>query len=239
MTTKMDMEILGQVPIYFGLGIEIITAVILGGLIGYDREKKMKAAGIKTNILICLGATLYVALSLVNQKNAGGVADVNRTAAQVVSGIGFLGAGAIMQSRGTVIGMTTAATIWTCAAIGVTIGMGYPFVAGIFTLTVLVVLKLLGPIYRWLEREKEFKSYHLEVLTHGPIRQYVRQAILAEVNDIERIFEEVIDKEEDKRIINVYFDLHPRRIDELVAEIKKIIRVEKVKYHQVESFTPS
>ena len=61
---KVHIELLGEVSVYFGLGIEIVTAFVLGGLIGYDREKKMKAAGIKTNMLICIGATLYTAVSL-------------------------------------------------------------------------------------------------------------------------------------------------------------------------------
>ncbi len=93
---KVHIELLGEVSVYLGLGIEIVTSFVLGGLIGYDREKKMKAAGIKTNMLICIGATLYTAVSLLAKNDASGYVDASRIPAQIVSGIGFLGAGAII-----------------------------------------------------------------------------------------------------------------------------------------------
>ena len=99
----ISIEFLGDVPLYIGLGIQTLTALFLGGMVGYDREKKLKAAGLKTNILICLGATLYTTIGMIVSQNAGGVSDPNRMAAQIVSGIGFLGAGAIIQGRGNVI----------------------------------------------------------------------------------------------------------------------------------------
>ena len=94
MTNTIHIEYLGEVPLYLGLGLQVITSIILGGIVGYDREKKMKSAGLKTNILICLGATLYTVISLLNIENHAGVTDPNRVGAQIVSGIGFLGAGA-------------------------------------------------------------------------------------------------------------------------------------------------
>ena len=157
MIFPMKIELLGNVSIYFGLGIQTLTALLLGGIIGWERELKNKSAGIKTNMLICIGACLYTAVSLLNQNDHGGLSDPNRIAAQVVSGIGFLGAGAIIQSRGNIIGMTTAASIWVVAAIGVTIGCGYPVVATIFTLTTIVVLRLVSPLYRLIERKKDVK----------------------------------------------------------------------------------
>ncbi|MCF8060355.1 MAG: MgtC/SapB family protein, partial [Bacteriovoracaceae bacterium] len=124
MVSTIELELLGEVPVYVGVGIQILSAIFFGGMVGYDREKKMKAAGLKTNILICLGATLYTVISLLHVRGfTGGPIDPNRVGAQIVSGIGFLGAGAIIQGRGSVIGMTTAATIWVVAAIGYTIGV--------------------------------------------------------------------------------------------------------------------
>src|SRR4051812_35393402 len=123
------IEHLGQVDAYLGMGIKIVTGLILGSLVGYDREQKMKNAGIKTNVLICLGATLYTAISMIGHDQGGGISyDASRIPAQIVSGIGFLGAGAIMQDRGNIIGLTTAATIWVVAAIGMTIGYGFPVI---------------------------------------------------------------------------------------------------------------
>ncbi|MBY0416272.1 MAG: MgtC/SapB family protein, partial [Bdellovibrionales bacterium] len=107
------IEHLGQVDIYLGMGIKIVTGLVLGSLVGYDREQKMKNAGIKTNVLICLGATLYTAISMLGHVQGGGIEyDSARIPAQIVSGIGFLGAGAIMKDKGNIIGLTTAATIW-------------------------------------------------------------------------------------------------------------------------------
>src|SRR5689334_5071130 len=100
-------------------GPKVLFSVLCGGLIGLERELKNKPAGIKTNILMCLGATLYTSTSvLISSIHAasGHYGDPGRLAAQIVSGIGFLGGGTIIQARGTVLGLTTAATIWTVAA---------------------------------------------------------------------------------------------------------------------------
>jgi putative Mg2+ transporter-C (MgtC) family protein len=128
------------------IGIKVLFAILCGGLIGIEREFKNKPAGLKTNILICLGATLYTIISQFIPEITYGSAtgtyrgDPGRVAAQIVSGVGFLGGGVIMHAKASVHGLTTAATIWTVAAIGVTIGAGYPVVALIFTMTVLFTL---------------------------------------------------------------------------------------------------
>ncbi|CUS88767.1 MgtC/SapB family protein, partial [Candidatus Kryptonium thompsonii] len=101
--------------IYYDL-FKFFLAIVFGGLIGLERELKGKPAGFRTNILICLGSTLYMILSM---KIAG---DPGRIAAQVVTGIGFIGAGTIIQARGTITGLTTAATIFVVASIGLAIG---------------------------------------------------------------------------------------------------------------------
>ncbi|OUR97805.1 hypothetical protein A9Q84_06285 [Halobacteriovorax marinus] len=226
----IDLELIGPVNFYLGMGIEIITALILGGLVGIDRERKMKSAGIKTNILICLGATLYTAISFINIPD-NSMADPNRIAAQIVTGIGFLGAGAIIQSRGHVIGLTTAATIWVVAAIGMTIGSGYPVVAILFTLTILVVLKLLNPIYNLIIQDKDNKTYHVEILSHGRVKQQVKQMLLTEVNDINELSEEVINIDSDERILSAFVTLHPTRMKFLGQELKSILKVEKVNFY--------
>lgn len=146
------------------VGFKVIMAIICGGLIGLERELKNKSAGIKTNILICLGATLYTTMSILIPQTFGDIsrADPGRVAAQVVSGIGFIGAGAIMQSRVSVVGLTTAATIWVVAAIGVCIGAGYPVVGFVFTMTVLFTLLSIDRLEsRFLERSA---AYALEIV---------------------------------------------------------------------------
>jgi putative Mg2+ transporter-C (MgtC) family protein len=234
------IEHLGEVELYFGLGVEILTGLFLGGLVGYDREQKMKNAGIKTNILICIGATLYTAISLVLQKQyMGGAIDPTRIAAQIVSGIGFLGAGAIMQDKGNIIGLTTAATIWVVAAIGVTIGFGYPVIATIFTLTILSVLKLLGPIYQGFESTKNHRYYHIEVLSHGDIKNLVKEIVFNITDRIDELHEQIIDKESNKRHIDFYVYIHPKKMRMLGDELKDIVQVDRVHYHQIDGKTPS
>lgn len=148
------------------LGPRLLAALFCGGLIGLERELKSKAAGIKTNMLICVGATLYTAVSILmaSSKDQIGVnGDPARIAAQIVSGIGFLGGGAILQSRENIVGLTTAATIWLVAAIGVWIGFGQIEVA--IAVTVLIVLVLVSVTFfenRFLDRKRHFKiSIHL------------------------------------------------------------------------------
>src|SRR3712207_3170052 len=100
-------------------GPKVLVAIFCGGLIGLERELKGKPAGIKTNMLICLGATIYTCISVLissSHSATGHYGDPARVAAQIVSGIGFLGGGSIIQSRGTIQGLTTAATIWVVAA---------------------------------------------------------------------------------------------------------------------------
>jgi len=117
----------------------LLLAAVLGGAIGWEREHARKPAGLRTNILICMAATLLTDLSVTVATSSPG-ADPGRIAAQIVSGMGFLGAGTIIQSRGNVMGLTTAATLWIVAAIGMAIGFGAVVEATGTTLLVLVAL---------------------------------------------------------------------------------------------------
>ena len=117
----------------------LLLAALLGGAIGWEREHAGKPAGLRTNILICMAATLLTDLS-VRVAASSSVADPGRIAAQIVTGVGFLGAGTIIQSRGSVKGLTTAATLWIVAAIGMAVGFGALVEAVGTTLLVLVAL---------------------------------------------------------------------------------------------------
>lgn len=121
--------------------LRLLAACVAGAIIGLERELHDKPAGLRTNIMICLGSAVFTLLSI---HVAGDVVgrDPGRIAAQVVTGVGFLGAGAIIQLRGQVIGLTTAATIWLVASIGMAFGAGV-YDLGIFA-TVLTAAVLLG-----------------------------------------------------------------------------------------------
>src|SRR6267143_5089463 len=103
---------------------KLSLAIVLGGAIGLEREIAGKPAGLRTNILICVGAALLTHVSVAITTIPERVGDPSRLAAMIVSGIGFIGAGTIMQTRGTVTGLTSAATIWVVAAIGIAVGEG-------------------------------------------------------------------------------------------------------------------
>ena len=139
--------------------IKLALAVLLGGIIGFEREIAGKPAGLRTNILICIGAALLMDVStrvgLIDGRRIG---DPARIAAQIVSGVGFLGAGTIMQSQGMVTGLTSAATIWVVAAIGMTVGGGY-YIEGIGAgLLVTFVLAGLGGLEHWVRRARRVVS---------------------------------------------------------------------------------
>jgi putative Mg2+ transporter-C (MgtC) family protein len=131
------------------LMLQLGLATLLGGAIGLERELGGKPAGLRTNILICIGSALYTQLSLV-MVPAG--TDASRVAGQIVTGVGFIGAGTILHARGAVVGLTSAATIWVVAAIGVALGGGHYAEALLSTLIVLVVLQGLGRIEIVVER---------------------------------------------------------------------------------------
>ena len=130
------------------LMLQIALATLLGGAIGLERELGGKPAGLRTNILICIGSVLYTHLSLAMLTGSTGAipvgTDTTRVAAQIVTGVGFIGAGTILHARGAVVGLTSAATIWVVAAIGIALGSGY-YLEGVgTTLAVIVVLAGLG-----------------------------------------------------------------------------------------------
>ena len=126
----------------------LVLAAAIGGLLGAEREIRRKSAGFRTNILIALGAAIFTIAGITL---APGASDPTRIAAQIVTGIGFLGAGTILHSRDGVHGLTTAATVWVNAALGVAAGAGQFRLAIIGGAIVLAVLLVLGPIEAAIE----------------------------------------------------------------------------------------
>lgn len=145
---RLEFELLGK----------LLLASVLGGVVGWERELSDKPAGLRTNLLICVGAALLGHVSLhYATMTYGGLwirADPSRIAAQIVSGIGFLGAGTIIQSRGSVTGLTTAATLWVVAAIGIAVGGGAWVAAVGSTLLVLLALVPLSRLEVAVDRRR-------------------------------------------------------------------------------------
>lgn len=145
----------------FLIACKLALAMFCGGAIGIERELNRKPAGLRTNVLICFGAALYM---IVSRHISGGAAytDPARLAAQVVAGIGFLGAGVILQSRGSVSGLTTAATIFVVGAVGISIGEGMFSLAIFSTGSIILVLVVLRKLERVVIKRARLFHYHMK-----------------------------------------------------------------------------
>jgi putative Mg2+ transporter-C (MgtC) family protein len=167
------------------LAVKLVLAVLAGGAVGLERQIAGKPAGLRTNILICLGSALLMDLSMNLGASFGGdrVGDPGRIAAQVVTGIGFLGAGTIMQSRGAITGLTSAATIWVVAAIGLAIGAGFYIDALGTTALVMLVLAGLGHFEHRLLRVRRTLSATIRTKP-GVSLDWLRTRLLSDGLDI-------------------------------------------------------
>jgi putative Mg2+ transporter-C (MgtC) family protein len=139
--------------------VRLVIAASLGGLIGLERELKHRPAGLRTNMFICIGAALFTILS--DQLQAGHPAgDHTRIAAQIIPGIGFIGAGSILRARGELVtGLTTAATIFVVASIGMAVGGGLYLTAIFATAVIVLCLLLLGSMEHWLNLKLLVNAY--------------------------------------------------------------------------------
>jgi len=151
----------------------LVLAAFLGGLIGLERELKHRAAGLRTNMFICFGAALFTVLS---RALAAEPSDYTRIAAQIIPGIGFIGAGSILHMRGLTTGLTTAATLFVVASVGMAAGGGLYVTAIFATLVILIVLALLGKLERKFGMRSMLVTY--EVTGTGA------EAVLIEANRV-------------------------------------------------------
>jgi putative Mg2+ transporter-C (MgtC) family protein len=137
---------------------KLVLAIIVGGLIGAEREYHDKAAGFRTITFICFGSTLFTIISIAL---SGNQYDPARIAANIVSGVGFIGAGVILRDRGRIIGLTTASTIWVAAALGMCIGSGYYIVTGIATGAILIELWVFPLFDRLIHLTRKVRTYYV------------------------------------------------------------------------------
>ena len=157
--------------------LKILLSAVLGGIIGLEREIHHKEAGLRTNILIAIGSTLITILSFKIAESST-MADPARITAQIVTGIGFLCAGAIIQARFAVHGLTTAASIWTVAAIGISVGTGLYLISFLITILVVIILTAFRYISSALESQKKPYAYIIDTDEKATILIDVKKIIV-------------------------------------------------------------
>lgn len=194
--------------------IKLMLSVVIGGAIGFEREIGNRPAGLRTHILVSVGAALIM---LVSKYGFEGENDPARLAAQVVSGIGFLGAGTILRTGNTVQGLTTAATLWVCAGLGLAIGSGFYFGAIVSTILVLISLITLTRVenYIYIKKKRIFKIVARERAgLIGDIGTFLGENNIV----IKKIDLNTLDLNEDDDRINI----------NLMVDIKSDITIDKI-----------
>jgi putative Mg2+ transporter-C (MgtC) family protein len=166
--SQIDQELLST-----GTATRLLTACLLGGLIGLERERRHKASGLRTNMLLCLGCAFFTLLSVVLAGETN--PDKGRVAANIVQGIGFLGAGIILHTRDRVVGLTSAATVFVIASIGMACGAGLYIEAVLATVIVLVALIIVG----YVESRIAWKRYPMLYEVRGRDQNRIYVAILS------------------------------------------------------------
>ncbi len=152
----------------------LVLAAVLGGAIGLERELKHRPAGLRTNMFICFGAALFTVLS---RGLAAEPSDYTRIAAQIIPGIGFIGAGSILHTRGLTTGLTTAATLFVVASVGMAAGGGFYVTAAFATVVVLIVLFALGHLERTFNLKTLLTSYEVTGASVDEISQEVNRIL--------------------------------------------------------------
>lgn len=213
--------------------LRLFLAVLLGGLVGFEREQSNHAAGLRTNILVCLGSCLLMLLSIygfaqfVNETNVR--LDPARLAAQVITGIGFLGAGTILFTGKSITGLTTAATLWVVAAIGLSVGAGFLLPAVATTVLVLLVLVVLNKLEKKFSNGK--KQHHIKVLADEKETLLMAlSALLTEQGVIMRrlSLQEYGDRELERSRVMLLLNISFPKQDKLIPLMEKIKSLEGV-----------
>ncbi|MBS1646207.1 MAG: MgtC/SapB family protein [Bacteroidetes bacterium] len=211
--------------------IRLFLASLLGALIGLERERKHWAAGLRTHMMVCVGSCLVMMVSAFGFSDILGTKDVtldpSRIAAQVVSGIGFLGAGTILFSKqGTIRGLTTAAGLWTVAGIGLATGGGMYFAAGIATTIALLILWGLQPIERMYD--KKFTQKTLRIVTNLQVdNTELFKGILSKEEFKIQIL--TCERNEDEFIFQLKGDnLNLLKIDSIINDLKQNANVKEI-----------
>lgn len=173
---------------FVNVAIRMVVSMILGCIVGLDRSVKRRGAGTKTHTVVCMGAALVALTAQYMEEMFPGTSDMARLSAQVISGVGFLGVGTIFISDHKVRGLTTAASLWTCACIGLAVGIGFVEGAIFTTLLLLMALHLLPALDRAMLKHSKYFTLYIEVENNkaipGVIEQLKKEGILIDTFDV-------------------------------------------------------
>lgn len=215
--------------------IRLALASLFGALVGLERERKDWAAGMRTHMMVCVGSSLIMLVSMYGFAGVLGqdhvVLDPSRVAAQVVTGIGFIGAGTILfLKQGAIRGLTTAAGLWTVAAIGLATGGGMYFAAGATTIIALIILWALQPLERYYSRR--FKQRTLRITTSLNVNNSELLRDLLGKSEL-KIQTFTLDKADDEYIFQLKFDtMDMATINDIMQELKKDPTIKEVFWSQ-------
>jgi putative Mg2+ transporter-C (MgtC) family protein len=202
--------------------LRLLVSVILGGLIGMERRYHDKPAGFTTNTLICIGAAVFAMISIYSAKTFGG--DPARIAAQIVAGVGFLGAGSILRDGNKISGLTTAASIWVVAAIGVCAGYGNFILAAAGTFSVLIVQFFVRKLMDTMDHVRLYESITVKCDPDWSIVEKINYTITK--NKAEILKEEVY-KEDGLFIIKMVVNMSTKSFS---ATFKELLALKEIKF---------
>lgn len=216
---------------FFELILRLFLAAFLGGFVGVEREKTNRFAGLRTHMLVCIGSTLIMIVSQYGFSQSLYenfiVVDPSRVAAQVVSGIGFLGAGTILFLKDKIRGLTTAASLWAVAGVGLAIGGGLYAAAIATTILIFVVLAVLKPIEHFFFKGETFPEIKISLSTDVSFERL--ESVLRELSIFSHLKNLHMQNESGKKIIRMNFEFNERHNSlKIVQELKKIPGVEKI-----------
>ncbi|MED4600311.1 MgtC/SapB family protein [Paenibacillus validus] len=218
----------------FHITLRLVLALLLGGVIGFERERSSRAAGLRTHILVCLGSTLVMLLSMYGFADFARLDNVRldpaRLAAQVISGIGFLGAGTILYTGKSITGLTTAASLWVVAAMGLAIGAGFYYAAGLACFFALISLFVLNLVEKRYMHHRKVRSLKLEAADIPSLLGRVTQLLGSKGCDIQKLSveEAPVDADEAARIL-ITLSVRLSKGAKVSEMIEELLRLEGVR----------
>lgn len=203
--------------------MRILVALILGGVIGLERQYHDKPAGFATNTLICVGSAVFAMLSILSAYYLGG--DPARIAAQIVAGVGFLGAGSILRDGNKISGLTTAAGIWLVAAVGMAVGYGHYFVGSIATASVLILQLFVRKLMNAFDYVQLYDSLIIKCTPKWEVVEKIKSIFK---NNKAEIIKEEIYKENGLLVLKIVVNMSATKYQNIVKELAPLEEVKSI-----------